>query len=114
MSTRVQHTPPPPLAAPRAPRPVRKTSDHRRSFWPRYGARLIQWVSPCKWLGKGSRLEANEPLDAFSGLRSLNESKSFKDLQGLVDRTQATPDGGGVHTLVDLALFSENEPRPAD
>jgi len=106
--------PPPSLDAPRGPRPKREPSDPGRGFWPRCGARLAQWASPRHWFGKASQPETCAPLEAFSGLRDLRESASYKELQGLVDRTQAAPDGGLVHQLVDLALFSEGEPPPAN
>ena len=83
--------------------------DHRAGFWPRCGSRLIEWAGQRKWLGGSPRQEPIEALEPFSGLRCLKDSSTYKELQALVDHSQAAPDG----QLVDLALFSEDDPHPA-
>ena len=91
----------------------RRPGDRRSRFWPRCGSRLIEWASQRTWLGGSRRRDQPEALEPFSGLRRLKESPTYKELQALVDHTQAAPDGPGVHQLVDLALFSESEPNHA-
>jgi len=98
----------------RAPslRTERSPGDHRPRFWPRCGSRLVEWASQRKWLGGTPRQEQAETLEPFSGLRRLKESSTYKELQALVDDTQAAPDGELVH-LVDLALFREADTQHA-